>query len=232
MTVNTLTDSPHKSVGLRFFLDSADTADWRRWIPFGMFYGITTNPLLLQRAKVPCNIEQLTSMAKQAFALGIEELQLQTWGQTPSAQVACAHKLAAIDSRIVIKVPATEAGTEVAARLIEDGLRVTLTAVYAPHQVLTAAALGADYAAPYLGRLNDMDQNGRQQLIEMHKLVSACASSTRILTASIRNIEDITALAVHGVNTFTFSATIADAWFKVQATDQAAVDFEAAAQWI
>jgi transaldolase len=217
------------STQLRFFLDTADIPQWQIWLPTGMFYGVTTNPLLLKQVQCPCTIEQLTSMAQQAFELGVQEIQLQTWGTTVQALVTTGLALAAIDPRVVVKVPITSLGTEAAARLIERSIRVTLTGVYAAHQVLIAAALRADYAAPYLGRMNDLGQNGRDDLIVMQRAIAGVNSSTRILVASIRNVEDMTVLATHGVNTFTFSPKIAAEFFNVAATNQAAIDFEAAA---
>lgn len=214
---------------LRLFLDSADIRQWDNWLSSGLFYGITTNPLLLQKAHVPCRLPDLEILAGQALAQGIQEVQLQTWGATKAEQIETGLALAAIDSRIVVKVPVTRLGTEVAANLLSSGIRVTLTGVYALHQVLTAVALGADYAAPYLGRINDLGRNGRQEVADMQRAVNGVRGSCRVLTASIRSIDDITALAMQGVDTFTFSPAIAGEWFQVPATERAAADFEAAA---
>ena len=216
---------------LRLFLDSADSQEWQTWLPSGLFYGITTNPLLLQRAQLDCSVEQCRRLARQAFDLGVQEIQLQTWGATIAEQINTATALAAIDPRVVIKIPATRTGVEVAAKLVNGGFRVTLTGVYAIHQVLSAAALKADYAAPYLGRITDRGRNGRQDLIAMQSAITGVQSSARILVASIRSLEDITVLAAHGLDTFTFSGKIAEEWFNVPATEQAAADFEAAAHW-
>jgi transaldolase len=230
ITTDNTTANANNPSALRLFFDSADVRQWENWLPSGLFYGVTTNPLLLQKAQVPCRPAALEVLAGQAFTHGIHEIQLQTWGTTKAQQIDTAFALAAIDSRVVIKVPVTRTGTEVAACLINEGIRVTLTGVCAPHQVLTAAALGADYAAPYLGRINDMGRNGRQDLTDMKRAVSGVRSPCRVLTASIRSIDDITELTVRGLDTFTFSEGIAAEWFNVPATEQAAADFEAAAQ--
>lgn len=228
MSPSTINKNTH--TGLRLFLDSADTQHWQTWLPSGLFYGITTNPVLLQRAKIPCTVQALTALAEQAFSLGIQEIQLQTWGTSSTEMLETALQLAAINPNVVVKIPATKTGTEVAATLIDQGVRITLTAVYAVHQVLTAAALKADYAAPYLGRINDMGRDGRQDLIKMQQAITGVNSSARILVASIRTIDDITVLTAQGLNTFTFSANIAAQWFDVAATEQAAADFEQAAE--
>ncbi len=191
---------------------------------------MTTNPLLLERSQVTCSVEQLKDLARQAFNLGVKEVQLQTWGTSVEALVNTGKLLAAIDDRIVVKVPITKVGTEAASRLIAQGIRITLTGVYAVHQVVIAAALGADYAAPYLGRINDLGRNGRDDLVAMHRGIDGVGSATRILVASIRSVDDIAFLATQGVNTFTFSPAIAEAFFDVTATNQAATDFEQAAR--
>lgn len=217
--------------GIRLFIDTADTQQWQHWLPTGLFYGVTTNPLLL-RDKVPCEVSQLKALANQAIALKAKEVQLQTWGTTVDSLVKTGKLLAAIDERIVIKVPITKIGTEAASKLIAEGIRITLTGVYAIHQVLIAAALGADYAAPYLGRINDLGRNGREDLVAMQQAITGVGSSTRILVASIRSVDDIAFLATQGLDTFTFSPVLAAAFFEVTATNQAATDFEQAARCI
>ncbi len=216
--------------GIRLFLDSADTQQWQHWLPTGLFYGVTTNPLLLERSQVTCSVSQLKALASQAFALKASEVQLQTWGTTVDSLVETGKLLAAIDQRVVVKVPITKIGTEAASSLIAEGIRVTLTGVYAIHQVLIAAALGTNYVAPYLGRINDLKRNGREDLVAMQRASTGVGSSTRILVASIRSIDDIVLLATQGLDTFTFSPDIAAAMFEVTATNQAATDFEQAAR--
>ncbi|MEO0457030.1 MAG: transaldolase family protein [Cyanobacteria bacterium P01_A01_bin.114] len=215
---------------LRFYLDTADVTAWESWLPAGIFYGVTCNPLLLERAQVACDLASLKRLADRAFALGAQEVQLQTWGATPAALVSTGQQLAAFDPRVVVKVPITRMGTTAAAQLTQLGVRVTLTAVYAVHQVLIAAALGAEYVAPYLGRINDRGQDGRATLAEMQRALDGVQSTTRILTASIREVEDIAKLATHGLATFTFAPKIAAALFEVEATLAATADFERAAK--
>jgi len=215
---------------LRFYLDTADPQQWQVWLPSGMFYGITSNPLLLERASQPCTIANLTRLAHQAFDFGLQEVQIQTWGQSTEALVERGQAIAAIDPRVVVKVPATRNGTTAAALLIGQDIPVTLTALYAVHQALIGASLGAQYVAPYLGRINDLGQNGRETLATMQRALSGVNSQTRILAASIRAIGDIPLLASRGLNTFTFSTAIAEEFFNVDATEQATQDFERAAQ--
>jgi transaldolase len=221
-----MTDRPN----LRLFLDTADMSEWQTWLLTGLFYGVTTNPLLLEKSQVTCSVKSLQALAEEALQLGAKEVQLQTWGTSVEALANTGKRLAAISDRVVVKVPITRTGTQAATVLMADGIRVTLTGVYAVHQVLIAAALGADYAAPYLGRINDLGRNGRDDLVAMQNIITGTGSATRLLVASIRSAEDLAFLATRGLDTFTISPAIAAALFAVNATERAATDFEAAAR--
>jgi transaldolase len=215
---------------LRLMLDSADEHKWEEWLPLGLFYGVTTNPLLLESAQVHCDVKTLTALAHKALGYGLSEVQLQAWGTTVEQYVQNGRRLAEIDARVVIKVPATKVGTAAAIKLIRLGIRVTLTGIYAVSQVLIAAAIGAEYAAPYLGRIHDSGRNGCEDLGAMQRSLNGTHSNTRLLVASIRRAEDMATLAAQGLNTFTFSTAIAQQLFDVPETIKAASAFEAAAQ--
>ena len=116
--------------------------------------------------------------------------------------------------------------------LVADGIRVTITAAYASHQAVLAAAVGANYVAPYLGRMNDAGRDGFGTIVEMQKTADKLDSDMRILVASVRNVGDIAKLAAQGCDTFTVSAAIAEAMFADPLTTQASADFEAAAERI
>jgi transaldolase len=214
----------------RFFLDSADLRQWETWLPVGLFFGVTTNPVLLRDSGQSCSCDNLEMLVRRAVDLNVREVQIQTWGMSVDAMVRTGRLLADMDPRVVVKVPATRNGTVASARLLAHGVRITMTCVFEVHQALTAAALGADYVAPYLGRMTDQGQDGIQAVAEMQTSVSKLGSSLRVLVASIREVKDITVLAGYGVNTFTLSAVIASQWFGVDATNQAAEVFEQAAR--
>ena len=218
------------SSSLRLYLDTADTQQWQTWLPTGLFYGITCNPLLLERANVPCTLETLQQLTDQAEKLGAKEIHLQAWGDSIEALVKRGQQLSQLSSNVVVKIPATQKGTTAANILIhQHRIPITLTAIYATHQVLIAAAIGASYAAPYLGRINDSGRDGMAELSTMQKALVGVASGTRLLTASIRKVEDISTLAAQGVDTFTFSDAIARTFFNVPDTLTATADFERAA---
>lgn len=223
----------HPETGLRIFLDSADPADWRRLLPLGFFHGVTTNPLLLERAGQPCTVANLRTLAGAARDLGAREIQMQTWGRSPGQMVETGEKLAELAEtglRVVVKIPATAEGFQVARTLLSNGRIVTLTAVYTPGQVMAAASLGAAYAAPYLGRLDDAGQDGAAVVLTMHDILTRTGSRTRLLTASLRTVEQVVDLAAKGLDTFTFGPGVADQLLVSDLTGAAAIDFQRAAE--
>jgi transaldolase len=214
-------------MALRLFLDSADTAAWADWLPSGLFHGVTTNPTLLRRAGVPCQIEALADLSRQALALGCREVQAQAWGADAASLEACGRALAALaPGQLTVKLPVTRNGATAAARLIEAGVPVTFTACYEVPQVLVAAALGARYIAPYLGRIDDQGRDGIATLVAMQRCLQGTGSSVRLLVASLRNAETLSRLAAEGLETFTISPDVAAELFSSAATEAAAAQFE------
>jgi transaldolase len=211
-------------MALRLLLDSADPQAWAQWLPTGLFHGITTNPTLLRRAAQPCTLEALEALTAQALEHGLRELHLQAWGDDLTA---CGRQLAQLaPGRIWVKLPITLAGAAAARSLIAEGWPVTFTACYEPAQVLLAAALGADYIAPYLGRIGDLGRDGHGELIRMQRCVEGVGSPLRLLVASLRQPDDLARLAAEGLDTFTISPAIAEALFAVAPTEAAALQFE------
>ena len=226
----------------RLFLDTAVESEWTSLIPLGIFHGITTNPTLLERAGHQCTIESVQTLAKKALSMtNCHEFMCQSWGESCHEMYNVGMALSEIDrQKIVIKVPVTFEGTKAAAKLINAGVRVCLTACYASDQAVIAAGLGAEYIAPYLGRMTDNGKNGMEECRRMQSIVTGMNSHTRVLVASIRDVKSMTDLMMmttsssghsyNGMDTFTFSPDVARQLFEEQLTVKAAEDFEAAAK--
>jgi transaldolase len=218
---------------LLLFLDSADTSEWDKWLPLGNFQGVTTNPLLLERAGQACSVANLKRLTQAASGLGAREIQLQTWGETADEMIGTGRELAALavpGLETVIKIPATAEGFVVARALKEAGCRTTITAVYTCGQVMFAAGLGADYAAPYVGRLDDAGLDGIARVNTMHKILRETGKDTRLLTASLRTAAVVIDLASAGLDTFTFGPAVAEELLTSKLTTTAAADFQRAAK--
>lgn len=86
-----------------------------------MFYGVTTNPAILEKDGQACTFENLRGMARRAFDLGCDEIQLQTWGDSTAEMASNGEELALIDSRVVVKIPITREGIKARAALTPRG---------------------------------------------------------------------------------------------------------------
>jgi len=209
---------------MRLFLDSANLTQLRPLLKTGVFYGVTTNPVILKESGLTtAELPQFTGAVLQA---GAREVYLQAWGRQSEDLYRCGRSLAAIDNRVVVKLPATQAGLSAASRLAAEGVRTCITAVYTPFQALLASAVGAALVAPYLGRINDSGRDGYAIIAKMAQALRRIDSSTEILPASIRSTADLVTLAQEGVRCVTLSTQIAERLFQEPLTLEAALVFE------
>ena len=212
---------------MQLYLDSADLTACRTWLPTGLFHGVTTNPLILKRDGVPCRVADVGLLVRELLALGAQEVQVQPWGDQGARRSQIAA-FAELGERVVMKLPMTREGVLLARQVHQGGGRVTLTAVYAPHQAVVAVAAGAAYLAPYFGRMNEAGRDALADVTRMRAITRGTA--TEVLVASLRNITELTALAERGLTHFTFSPAIAEALFQEGLTERALADFERAAE--
>lgn len=165
------------------YLDSAELGALRDVLPHPLVYGVTTNPTLLKKAGVTSR--DLGALVSDVFAAGVRAVHLQAVGQTQDELVASGLEHAQLAAsgpgepgQVFVKLPATREGFAAAAKLTAEGVRVTVTAVYRPEQVLFAASTGALYAAPYLGRLQDGGHDGLAVIGRMQALLDRYAVTT------------------------------------------------------
>ena len=220
-------DSPST---LRMYIDSVEISDWEKYLPTGVFYGVTTNPKLLAKSGVDFAVDRLRGLAGSAFDLGANEIHLQVWGRETEKMLEIGRKLGAIDQRVMVKVPINQQGILCARQLIAEGTNITLTALHSARQALSAVALGARYAAPYLGRMSDGGLDGLAEVGAMDRIIKEMNSPLRLLVASIRNISDLVTLAQLGLNTFTLLPPLVEELMKNDLTDLAVDSFESAVE--
>ncbi|MCP4329683.1 MAG: transaldolase [Alphaproteobacteria bacterium] len=213
---------------MRLFIDSAESDRWRRAHAKGWLFGATTNPVILQRAGVPVEAATYAALVEDAKSLGLTELHIQATGSSVDALYRSGLAIAALWERVVVKVPMTEAGLAAAARLMCDGVRVTLTAAYSAQQVVAACAANAAYVAAYFGRLAEAGNDAEAVFERMVRIRAASGCGTRILVASLRSLDQLEMLAAMGHDTFTLTPDLADRLGTDPFTDVAADDFEAA----
>jgi transaldolase len=202
-------DMSHFTGRLRLYLDSADVQLWKRYAKTGMLYGVTTNPTILERDGVKCHLESFAHLLTTARKIGLQELQWQACGDSVEEMLEQALHVVEANTpemRTVVKLPCTETGLAVAHSLRTSPAHarslITITGIYAAHQVLVAQSVGANYAAPYLGRMNDVykqsagvPEGGFQHVTTMARMLQATGSSMRLLVASLRDAHDLARLA-------------------------------------
>jgi transaldolase len=209
---------------MRIYIDSADIAEISEALASGYVYGVTTNPTLLRRAGV--RAAAVPDLVHEAVALGAKELHLQTYSDNEAGILDEAGMLAKLDpERVVVKVPATALGYSSAARLVEQGLRVTLTAVYTVRQAILAQAVGARYIAVYLGRMSDQGFDALGVVRRMQRVLDMQGSEMEILAASVRAPEEVEDLAELGVAAATLPLKVLRQLPESDATNAAAATF-------
>ncbi len=187
---------------MRLYIDSADIQEIEQALRTGYVYGVTTNPILLEKAGVKAL--DVPFLETRVFSHGARELHVQVYSDETGMMIREAESLAATDpSRVVIKIPATPAGYAAAVQLAARGARITMTAVFTVAQVILAQNVGARYVAVYLGRLNDEGVDGLGLVGQMQRTLAAQHAEVEILAASIRATADVQALAELGVAAIT-----------------------------
>jgi TalC/MipB family fructose-6-phosphate aldolase len=212
---------------LRIYLDSADREAVTSLLATGLFAGVTTNPLILERAGVAS--ADIPTVHAWAVEAGAREVFLQTWGSDVAAMLERAEQLVALGPRVVLKVPATPDGFTVTARLTAAGHRVLVTAVYTVEQALMSEAAGASFIAPYVGRMDDAGLDGVGTVLSMQRALTGVGGSCEVLAASLRGPEPVRQLAEGGVPCFTLAPAVAASFLDVESSRAAAADFERAA---
>lgn len=188
---------------LHLYLDSADRGTLARCLPHPLVYGVTTNPSLMRQAGLAW--AQLPGFVSFALERGARAVQVQVRSREAEAMLQDARRYAAWaePGRVVVKLPATGDGLRAAGALREEGVAVTVTAVYGVEQALWAALVGARYAAPYLGRLDDRGVDGLERIRRMQAVLERAEVPTRLLVASLRSGAAVTAVLELGARAVT-----------------------------
>lgn len=218
---------------MKIFLDTFDMESWRCFMPSGLFHGITTNPLLAQRAGLDYSSIDWGNVVEIASSLGAKELHVQLPDTSEEALGFASHRAKDAQSyqlKIVIKVPLTPEGMGLALTLKHQGFDVLMTACYHAKQYVIAHQLGADFIAPYYGRMVEAGVDAKQHLTQMHTIRKSISSEVEILVASLRSIDQMVELAAEGLTHFTISPAIAEALLTDKLTQDAAAEFARAAK--
>jgi TalC/MipB family fructose-6-phosphate aldolase len=209
---------------VRLYLDTADRVAAEQLLATGLFAGVTTNPTILRRASQ--SVTDIADIYRWAIDAGAREVFFQAWGEDTATLVKRGYELRGLGEQVVVKLVASRAGAAACAALAADRVPTLLTAIYNPAQAVVAAAAGAVYIAPYLGKLEDAGRDAVGDVTAMQEVLAATGSSTKILLASIRDVGSVVELARRGVDCFTMGPAVAEQFFTDELTAQAEQVFE------
>lgn len=199
---------------MKFFIDTADLDEIREAQSWGILSGVTTNPSLY--AKIGGKLADFEAhMAKICELCPDTPVSAESTAETTEGMVEEGRRLAAIAPNIVVKLPICEASLPATHALATEGIRVNMTLIFSAPQALLAARAGARYISPFVGRFDDIGDNGIEQL----ETVVACVENysygywdeeggPEIITASVRTPSHVTQAALLGADiaTVPFSA--------------------------
>ena len=199
---------------MKIFMDTADVAEIKEFADLGIVYGVTTNPSLIAKtgrtqAEVIPEIAKLVEGPVSAEVISVE----------CSGMVAEARELSKISSNVVVKIPCIAEGLKAVKILRAEGIRTNVTLVFSLSQALLAARAGADYVSPFIGRLDDIGENGVKLVEDMVKVFRQYSLPTEIIAASIRGIDHVNDVMLAGADIATIPTKVLRQMFLHQLTD-------------
>lgn len=205
---------------MRFFIDTANIEDIKEANELGVICGVTTNPSLIAKEgrdfkQVVKEISEIVDGPISAEVISLEHNEM----------IKEAEELAKIHKNIVIKVPMTEEGLKAVKVLSEKGIKTNVTLIFSAVQALLAARAGATYVSPFLGRLDDIGQDGLGLIEEIVTIFSVNAIETEIIVASVRNPIHISEAAKIGADIATVPFKVIKQMFKHPLTDKGIENF-------
>ena len=167
---------------MKFFIDTANINEIKEANDMGMVDGVTTNPSLI--AKEGRDFEEII---KEICEIVDGPISAEVVSTDTEGMVEEARKLSKIHNNIVVKIPMLVDGLKATRKLSEEGIKTNVTLVFSPLQALMAAKAGATYVSPFIGRLDDISQEGLLLVEQIVEIYSNYAFDTEIIVASIRN---------------------------------------------
>lgn len=181
---------------MKLLIDDANIQKIKEISEFYPVDGVTTNPSILAKSGRP-PFEVLSEIRE---FIGDRELHVQVISTDCAGMIAEAEKIVSVLGKdTFIKIPVTREGVKVIKTLSAQGYKITATAIYTPMQAYLAAKAGADYAAPYVNRIDNLGANGIESAMTMHDIFVNNGFKTEILAASFKNSQQVQSLVAYGV---------------------------------
>ena len=168
---------------MRIFLDTANIEQIRHGIRLGIISGVTTNPSLVSKE----DAASYEGVSKEICAIVPGPVSVEVLVEGVEPMIKQARQIAKWAPNIVIKIPATYEGLEVTSALAREGIPVNFTLCFSVNQALLGARAGAAYVSPFVGRLDDIGNDGMQLVKDIVDVFSHYQLTTQVIAASIRH---------------------------------------------
>lgn len=180
---------------MKFFLDTANFNEIKEGLALGVVAGVTTNPSLIAREK-----RNIKEVIKEIAELVDGPVSAEVVSTVFEEMLPEALELAAIADNVVIKVPSNIEGLKTVSALASRGIKTNVTLIFSANQALMAARAGATYVSPFVGRLDDISQDGVELVQTIAEIFAIHDIDTEIIAASVRHPMHVTQSALAGAH--------------------------------
>jgi transaldolase len=212
-----------QEASMKFFVDTADVAEIRDLAEKGLLDGVTTNPSLVAKAGRDFiqTIREICAIVDGPVSAEVSALDAET-------MIAEGRKLAEIAENVTVKVPLTWDGLKACRTLTQAGTMVNVTLCFSANQALLAAKAGATFVSPFVGRLDDVGEDGMAVIRDIRTIYDNYPDyGTEILAASLRNPWHVTEAALAGADVATIPPAILKQLVNHPLTDKGLAQFVA-----
>ena len=216
---------------MKFFIDTANLEDIKKAYKLGDLAGVTTNPSLVAKEgiKFEDRIAEICQAVPKVESVSAEVTPDAVTAEEMIAQAEELIKINGGDEKVTIKLPMTLAGLEACRYLTEKGVKTNVTLIFTVNQALLAARAGATYVSPFLGRLDDISEDGVLLVAKIAELFDVHQLDTQIIAASVRHPDHVTRVAMAGAHIATIPYKVIEQLAMHPLTDQGIEKF--AADW-
>ena len=205
---------------MRFFIDTANIEEIKEANELGVICGVTTNPSLIAKEG-----RDFIEVVKEISTIVDGPISAEVISLDHKGMVEEADKLSKIHKNIVIKLPMTLEGLKATKILSQKGIKTNVTLIFSATQALLAARAGATYVSPFVGRLDDIGQDGLSLIEEIVDIFNVSAIETEIIVASVRNPIHVAQAARMGADIATVPYKVITQMTKHPLTDKGIENF-------
>lgn len=199
---------------MKIFIDTANIEQIKEVNSWGILDGVTTNPSLIAKEK-----KDFATIVNEICEVVDGPISVEVISLKADGMFAEGMRLAAVNENIVIKVPMTEEGLKATKLLSNEGVAVNMTLIFSANQALLAAKAGARYVSPFVGRLDDVGQDGMTLISDIMDILDNYDFDTEVIVASIRDPVQVTDAARMGAHVATIPFDVLKKMFKHPLTD-------------